>query len=146
MADVAPGILTNGLGGDHTAMIIGPFRLGFFKVEVVVPPVVGGGGPYPGKAWNKFDSAWEIYKPVDPEQYLLLKEPKIPITIRLTFQDKIIERNYLIAPRHTKMLVQVLNLVNGAASRIAISVKNIAHRTNRILAKVSNIRHKRKGP
>ena len=42
MANVAPGIITMGLGGSHTNMIIGfPFNLGFIEVIVGSPPVVG---------------------------------------------------------------------------------------------------------
>lgn len=40
---VSPGILTSGLGGDATTMIIGSFRLGGFTVDFAV----GGGGDYP---------------------------------------------------------------------------------------------------
>ena len=96
MTDVAPGIITFGLGGDHSNMIIGNiFNLGFFKVEVVVPPVrpvVGGGGGsrifLPGEIQKFFkvvDTPFQV-----PYKYPLpFEERKVPVTIRVTFRGKV---------------------------------------------------------
>lgn len=46
--DVAPGIITFGLGGNHSNMIIGwPFNLGFLQVEIG-SPILPPGSPLPG--------------------------------------------------------------------------------------------------
>ena len=48
MANVAPGIVTFGLGGDQSNLILGNIlNLGFFKVEVGVGSPIGG-SPFPG--------------------------------------------------------------------------------------------------
>ena len=145
MTDVAPGIITLGLGGDHSNMITGNiFNLGFFKVEVVVvPPTPGGqgGGSIPFLPGEIKD----FYRPVDTKwqvPYIYPKDRRIPVTIRITFMNKTTEKHYMVNPKRGDIIITVLNLINTIKSRISVTVKNIRRVPSRIVAYVRNIRNK----
>jgi len=145
MTDVAPGIITFGLGGDHSNMIVGNiFNLGFFEVEVIVtPPPTGGQGggsiPFlPGRIkdfYRPVDNKWQV-------PYLYPRDRRVPVTIRITFMGKTIEKNYKVQPKRSDIIITVLNMINTIKSRISVTVKNIRRVPSRIVAYVKNLRHK----
>jgi hypothetical protein len=148
MVDVAPGIVTFGLGAGPTSVIIGNiFNLGF-KVDIiggspiippVIPPVGGGGGgsrPLPPGAIKNF------YKPVEEQPLYKADDKKYPITIRVTFRGKVTEKTYIVARRRKDIIVTVVNLINVARERVSIVVKNITKIPSRIMTIVKNIRNK----
>lgn len=144
MTDVTKGILTFGLGGNASNMIVGNiFNLGFFEVDVIVtPPPVGGGGGgsipmRPGEIQN-------FYKPVQNEwqvPYLYPNDPRVAVTIRVTFMGKIIEKNYKVQPKRGDIIITILNMINTIRSRISVTVKNIRRIPSRIITYVKNLRH-----
>jgi len=143
MADVAPGVITFGLGCDQTGLVIGNiFNLGFIKIIVggspiippVPPPVGGGGGGSRPLAPGEIQT---FYKPVDP-LYQFPKEPQIPVKIIVTFRGKVTERNYIVSKKRGDIIVNVLNVVNTIKSRILITVHNV--RASRFGIVVSNIK------
>ena len=147
MTNVAPGIITFGLGGNHSSLITGNiFNLGFFRVEVVVapPPGAAGGGSIPFLPGQIKD----FYKVVDspyqvPYIYPLpTKEKKVPVTIRVTFMNKTTEKTYLVKPKRSDIIITVLNLINTIKSRISVTVKNIRRIPSRIYTFVRNVRNR----
>ena len=149
MTDVAPGIVTFGLGSGPDAMIIGNiFNLGFFKVDVgvgspIIPPAPpplpdGGGGSRPlapGEIQN-------FYKVVDNQYQLLPTDRKIPVTIKVTFRGKTTEKYYLVGKKRADIIVTIINLQNRIKDGIAISVKSVKNLGSRISAFVRNVRNK----
>jgi hypothetical protein len=148
MTDVAPGVITFGLGCDQTGLVIGNiFNLGFIKVIVggspIIPPVEppqpgvsGGSRPLaPGEIHN-------FYKPVDNQYQVpyIQNQPKIPVVIKITFRGKTTEKYYLVSKKRSDIIITVLNLVNRIRDRISIVVKNVRSAPNRIVAFVRNLR------
>lgn len=88
---VAPGILTQGLGGDHSAMIIGSFRLGGFILDLDL----GGGDDFPGN----FGTAGRA-----PTQEPTKKEVIITITLPNGSRHR---KYYLISPKLAKVIISV---------------------------------------
>ena len=150
MADVAPGIITFGLGGDQTGLIIGNiFNLGFFRVDVGIgSPIIpdrprdqGGGGSFPlrpGEIKNFYkvvNNQWQV-------PYVYPKNSKVPVYIKIKFGKTVVERHYLVNPKRSDMIIQVINLVNRVRDKYQITIKNIKSMKNRIGAIVTNIRKK----
>lgn len=146
MVDVAPGIVTFGLGCDQTGLIIGNiFNLGFIKVIVggspiippVVPPVGGGGGGSrplaPGEIQN-------FYKPVEEQPLYKADDRKYPVVIKITIRGKTTEKYYLVSRKRSDIIVTVLNVVNRIRDRIKIVVTDIRSGPKRIVAFVRNFR------
>lgn len=151
MANVAPGIITMGLGGSATNMIIGfPFNLGFVAIEVgspivppVVPPIVppanrgrhgGGGGARP----------YDDNKDVWPDQTDKEEEQFKTVTIRIKLGDKTTEKIYLVRKQRADTIVKVLDVTNNTRKRVKVAVNSMKSKASQIFTKVTNIRKKRK--
>ena len=134
MAEVAPGIITFGLGDNQTAMIIGQFHLGFY-VTVTVPPPGDGGGTSGGSVPLRPGQVQNFYRPLYGDQ-------PIPVSLKISFRDSEIEKIYLMSPRNTDMLVKVVNLLNVTGQRISVAVSNIRNVARRMFARVTNIHKK----
>ena len=148
MANVAPGIITMGLGGSATNMIIGfPFNLGFVAIEVgspIIPPVVpptipnrgrhgAGGGVRP----YEDDDVW-------PDQTEREEELFKTVTIRIKLGDKTTEKMYLVKKHRADQIVEVMKMTNNTRKRIKIAVGKMKSKASQIVTKVTNIRKKRK--
>jgi len=168
MVDVAPGIVTFGLGGDQSNMVVGNiFNIGFFKVEIGVgsPPIVGSPGlppagspilpptqPSPSGGGGSIPflpgQIKDFYKPVDNRwqvPYLYpTKERNIPVRIRITFRGKVTEQTFYVKQKRGDIIITVLNMINTIKSRISVTVKNISRVPSRIVTFVRNIRNKDK--
>ena len=149
MANVAPGIVTFGLGASATNMILGfPFNLGFIDITIgspIVPPEpeipptanrgrggVGGGGvrPYDDDVW--------------PDQTERDEELFRTVTIRIKLGDKTTEKIYLVKKQRADTIVEVMKVTNNTRKRIKVAVNMMKSKASQIVTKVTNIRKKRK--
>ena len=131
MADVAPGIITLGLGGDNTSMILGEFHMGSLDVEIIIPPITGGGGGG-GTTHGVFPDRTQQWD----------DDAKRSIIIRIKYKNKTTEKIFLVSEKRTKFIIKVMDIINITRSRIKITVTNLKHRTLSIVAKIKNIGNK----
>lgn len=146
MTDVAPGIITFGLGSDHSGMIVGNiFSLGPVTVEItpvpIPPSTQGGGGPYPGAAWNKVNDITNFYNPVEQQYYEPPKE--FAVSVKVTIGNQEVERIYTVTPKQHNITISVLNFLNVTIDRIKVSIGNVRKTSSRILAKITNLRNRK---
>lgn len=114
-------------------------------VEVIVSPMVGGAYPLaPGEVAK-------LYQPVDPSDtppfYVRPGEKDIftdrhHVLIRVKFNGKVTEKEFIVSPRRAQTIVRVANFVNRTQERIQVMAKNFRKITNRVV-NVTNFRKKR---
>lgn len=138
MPDVAPGVITFGLGGSHTNMIVGFFHLGYFDGTIIIPPPVkppGGGsgpapspGPAPRRDWQEDD-----YPP----------EQKIEVTIKIRMGKSPLwrERIFYVLPKNASIIVKVFNYINVSGKSISIIVSGVQNKLKSVAIAVSNFRN-----
>ncbi len=141
-------IITGGLGVNHRAcdgIITTHFSL--YCKDIIIPPErppTGGGGPYPGRAWNKFDSAWDIFKPVndnyDPAK--AYKQKKV-VEFKMKFNGKTIERTYLIPLNRANMVVKVIHIMNASAKHYKLAVSSVHRVLRGIGVNITNFRKRK---
>jgi len=139
-------IITHGLGINHKAcdgIITTHFSL--YCQDVEVPPTGGGGGPYPGKAWNKFDNAWDIFKPVDKDHYDPDKIYKVKkqVILKMRMGDVEIEKIFLVPINRTKIVVKVLSIVERGYKKVAVAVGGVKRVYHRIGVSITNFKKKK---
>ena len=134
MPGVQPGIITNGLGGDHSNMICGFFHLGPVDIFVGSPPIVppeppepelpnrGGGGSSMRPFWPDQTEKWDIDHPRS-------------ITIRITHKKKVTEKTYYVTAKRAKFVIKVLNFVSKTRDLISIKVSNVKNKFANIMVK-----------
>ena len=151
MANVAPGVLTFGLGGDQSNMILGfPFNLGFIEVVVgspiIPPPVVPPLGPNlrPGGTGGGIRRGDDIDDSVWPDQTERDEEEFRTVTIRITLRDKTTEKVYLVRKHRADALVKVMDVTNNTRKRIKVAVGKMKSKASQIVTKVTNMHKKRK--
>jgi len=137
-------IITHGLGVNYKAcqgIITTHFSLYCVPVQ---PPPAGGGGPYPGAAWNKFDSAQDIFQPVDQDRYDPEKLYKIKqrVVIRVDFKNFHTEKIYLVPIERARIIIKVCNMFNVTRAMINVSVKKVQRVLHNIKVTVFNLRRK----
>ena len=115
MAGVASGIITNGLGGNASSMILGHFHLGFFEIIITPepPPPVGGPSGITGVGPTEVK---KLYK----------------ITFRITREDKMWAKSYVVRERKAKILIKISNLINTITTNIQVRVTSIRKRLGNI--------------
>jgi len=135
MAGVTPGIITNGLGGNHTNMILGFFHLGPLQIIIgsppigspptdspVIPPGGGGGMVHPRPFWPDQTQDWDV------------DHPKT-ITIRITHNKKVTEKMYVVSSKRADFIIEVLNFVSKTRDMITIKVANMKNKFAKIVVK-----------
>jgi len=110
MADSLGGILTNGLGGDCTAMILGPFRLKIFIEVRDVNPMRPGG----------VDAPFPIHRDDDDEKQELKK--LVCITVKMGEND--IYREYIVSKEGSDKIVEIANFINKTLQNMGVSITN----------------------
>jgi len=108
-------IVSFGLGGDATNMIINQFSLGFLEVIIPEPPpeipeLPSGGGSAPMQPGEI--QRW--YKPVT--------EPKRPVTIKITIGNYSNDRSFLLSPKPIGLLIKVLDVINITKANIKVTL------------------------
>lgn len=108
MTDSLGGILTNGVGGDFNALILGPFRL---NITVGEPPdfTTKAGGAHAD--FDRFRD--EIYKD---------EEPKKLVFISVKMGDTIIEKRYVVSKQRSDKIVTVVKWLNKTLFDMKIRV------------------------
>jgi hypothetical protein len=101
------GLLTKGLGGNMSNVILGRFKLFMFEVEVTTtttttfaPPIIGGGGgrPHPGIDFRPHPGI--DFRPHVPEN----------ITIRVKLRDHVVTKTYAIPKPARGITAKVLSI------------------------------------
>jgi len=128
MANVAPGIITNGLGGNHSNMIIGVFNLGFISIEIIEEkPTLrpGGAGLATDKTFPDRTEPWD-------------EDAPRAIIIRIKIKDKTTEKIYHVSAKRAKFIITVTNFISKTHDRIKVTINNLKHRAKRFFVKFRN--------
>lgn len=130
----------------------------YVETDIVAknPPKTGGGGPYPGAAWNKTGDIKNFFKPVDGQPankefpYLVpldkegkYLETKVKIVLRAKIGESEIEKVYAINEKYAPMAVTITNLINVTSDRMKVVVENLHRVATKAYARVKNIKLKR---
>lgn len=97
------------------------------------PPVVvtGGGGPYPGPAWNKVSDIRTFYQKLDPEMHLLTPDqlerfrPRIAVTLRFKIGDYEVEKIFSVAKRFEGQTVKIFRIFNATVNKMRAWITNL---------------------
>ena len=133
MVDVAQGIITNGLGGNATNMILGQFHLGPFDgVIVIEPPVVkppggGGGSPFAGLI------PYTDYQPWNTDHEELEKFHKV--SFKITYNGKTWKKYYYMREKYKDAIVSVTGVIKTMIKGIRIKVSNARSAFNKFRIK-----------
>ena len=134
-------IITKGLSGGPACQGLITANFSLMCKEVQIPPVSGGGGPYPGPAWNKVSDITKFYDPVEQRYYQ--PSDKVALSITVAYKEQTIERIYLVTKKRRDMIVSIVNILNTTIQRIKIGVSQVKNKFANIIAKIANIRIKR---
>ena len=150
-------VVTNGYGGLITGGLGLPGCQGMIvNVFHVVPCVAifvagpgGGGGPYPGPAWNKTGDIQNFYQPVLPEQqpYHIpmdkeadyFRKTKI-ITVDVNIKGMHVEKTYSVSEHTANRVVSVLNLLNVTRDRMGVKIQKLKKVATRAFVAIKNLR------
>ena len=140
-----PPILVNGLTGSANQFLIAHYQLGYVTVDVEeVAPAGGGGGYYPGPAWNKIDNIQNFFQPVqdfyDPTKTFKTKKR---VTIKVDIGDIHVEKIYLVPMQRADTIVSVLNVLDITKEKINVSVKNLRRVLHNITVSIHNLKRKK---
>ncbi len=114
MSTVVKGILTRGLGGDATSMILGKFNLGKASITIEIePPVIWdtGGGETPAQ------------------------EPVRSVIITVRYGDMTWKKRYVILASRITILVSINRIINTISTNIKMKVNSIRKLLNKIRIK-----------
>ena len=129
MGDVAAVIITQGLGGDASNMIVVHFHLGFFEIGIIVPPSPPwGGGGVGGPAPTAFPDRTEDWDQDAPRT----------IIVRVTFNKKKTEKIYIVSSKQLDVIIAVSNFLSKTRDRITVTITNVKRRMINVLAKFKN--------
>ena len=115
-------ILTKGLGGDATALILGAFRL-FIGVEVgppQPPPPAGGAGGLGG--------TWAPPRPWERE------EPQRQVTVTVTLRERTWQKSYTLGESRAQAIVKAVRFINVIKDRLSVGVSNIKKAAGKVTA------------
>ncbi len=147
------GLITGGLGFDALqGLITASYHVGPITIIIVVQPLIPGGGPYPKEgAWNVVPTGkiQDFYKPVNPAIlennaqnppfYLPVAAPRNHVTVRVMWDGKPYEKEYLVRQKTTKIIVNTLNFVNKLFQRGNVLISNFKRLPTSIKVKIKNI-------
>lgn len=132
MPDVQPGLITNGLGGDHNNIICGFFHLGPVDIIIGSPPEPppepppekpnAGGGSSMRPFWPDRTEQWDIDHPRT-------------ITIRITHNKKVTEKTYFVTAKRADFVIEVLNFISKTRDMISVKVSNMKNKFANIVVK-----------
>lgn len=133
MAGVAPGIITNGLGGSAHNMIAGFFHLG--PLEVIIPgsPPIPPEPEIPDLPRGPGGTGGAIGRPYEDRTDPWDKDQPRAIIIRIKFKDETIERIYHVSAKRAKFIIAVTDFLNKTRQRYQITVSNFKRRIKAIV-------------
>lgn len=140
MADVAPGLITNGLGGNCTNMMLGFFHLGSLEVIIGSPPIgspiipplpqypnAGGGGTRPVH-WPDRTEEWDTDVPRT-------------ITVKIKYKNKVLaDRMYVVSSKRADFIIKVTNWISKTRDLVNVTVSNVKSRIAKV--SVTNMKNK----
>jgi hypothetical protein len=136
MANVAPGLITNGLGGNCTSMMLGFFHLGF-EIVVGSPPAppqpperpnAGGGGSSVRPFWPDRTEEWDVDNPRT-------------ITVKIRYKNKVLaDRMYVVSSKRAEFIIKVSNWISKSRELISVTISNVKSRFAAV--SVSNVKNK----
>lgn len=150
-------IITKGLTGGSacSGLITARFSL-YVHEEIVIPPKPpvegGGGGPYPGPAWNKVSNIHQFFKPVPDhlQPYVIPRDQEANyfrkntvVTFRVKFGETVTEKTYVVPHKRRQAVVRIFKLIDATRSKVAVTIGAINQIATRMKAFVSNVRVKR---
>lgn len=121
-------ILTKGLGGDATALIIGGHRL-YIQVDVeppIEPTVPGSGGT--GGTWSPPAVPYHWNRDRDQE------EQRHRVTITVKVRGSMYQQQYLVDSNRAAYIVRAANFINTAKAKLTVGVDNIKKVVGKITA------------
>lgn len=142
MADVAPGLITNGLGGNCTNMMLGHFHLGSLEIIIgspptgspIIPPVIperpnaGGGGSSVRPYWPDRTEDWDVDVPRT-------------ITVKIKYKNKTLaDRMYVVSSKRADHIITVSNFLTKTRELISVAVSNVKSRFATV--NVANVKNK----
>ncbi len=140
-------IITKGLYGGSACK--GLITTNFSLFCNITPPQAGsgGGGPYPGIAWNKFEQHQDIYTPVEQpflprEQEAELIRRKLTIVLRIDIKDIHIEKIYVVAEKRHGSIIKIFNLINVTQKRFLLAIYGIKIIATKAKAIITNLKLK----
>jgi len=140
-------IITGGLGIGFKAcegLITTHFSLYCRPITPPVPPTGGGGGPYPGPAWNKVDNIQNFYQPVkdiyDPDA---MYKTKKQVILKIDIGNIHVEKIYLVPIQRADTLVTVLNVLNVTRARINVGISRLRKVLHNIKVSIYNLKRKK---
>lgn len=137
------GLITGGLGNPACCgMITMQFHLFKCKIEIITPPVSGGGGGSyplgPGQIQN-------FYKPVNPDKFYTPRKPLYQtIILRVTIDGKTTVREYKTFPVIAKAIANIINITNVVFDSINVRVQTIKTKFKDLVVGIKNIGNKEK--
>jgi hypothetical protein len=143
-------LITNGLGAEACGPLITAAKFHLFGCDlaIVIPPAPAtssGGGHYPlapgeiGKFYAPVDKVPDFYTPVDIDP---TKPPKQLVIVRLTINDKLHEKEFLLKEKPYKALIKIINLENATIKQIKIAINNLRIKLHDIVIRIKNLRKK----
>lgn len=117
MPNVAKGVITRGLGGNATNMILGRFNLGPLTVVVEVPPEP----PAPSAG---------------APGVIIPKKKKQKVIITVYYKDKKWRKEYWITMARTRVIILVTKIINTITTNISVSVGKIKRLINNIRIRI----------
>jgi len=157
-------IITNGLTGGHSpvgnckhGIVTSAFSLycsGFaLPIEPTVTKTGGGGGGYPGSAWNKFGpgEVQNFYKPVPTEQqyYIVPRDQEAQyfkrrriVKMVVSIGGKTFDREFSVDENKARFIIKATSVINSTYSNMKIIGANIKRRIHKAKVTITNLRQK----
>ena len=140
-------IITKGLHCGPACQGIITTRFSLYCKQVIIKPP-GGGGPYPGPAWNKIDDITQFYKkyeqpvlvPQDQEAELLRKHTIVTLSINIGSIH--VEKTYKVADKRRNVVVKIFNLLDVTQSRFSSTISGLKRIATRAKAFITNLKLK----
>lgn len=139
-------IITQGLHLDRACKgTLTAWRFNVYAICKEKPEVGGGGGPYPGCAWNKIDDISKFFKPVCDIPYYDLNHfygKKMYVVIQIQIGKKSIRKIYAFNEKLKGAVITISNIINSTQTRINPIISNIRHIASKAKIMISNIKSK----
>lgn len=145
-------IITKGLhkGPACTGVIMSRFSLYCNIAPPVVipsPPKGGGGGQYPGSAWNKITNIHDFFKPTKEQLYDVPRDQEadyfrknLTITLKVKLGDTSVEKIYKVPEKRVSSTVRVFNMMNATQARMVATIRNMRRVVHRIKVNIRGLR------
>lgn len=121
----------------------------FFSLYVENPPTFqdsGGGGPYPGNAWNVIPDIQNFYKPVPTEewQFKRLEDVNLRKSKHVVLKVKIGEtehvKEFIVKEKVAGAIAKIGDVYETTKQKIAVKITNVNSFVKKLSVKINKIR------